>query len=64
MEDGGEPPDGDRPRWSFTWLLRIQRVARRTDDERRVGRAVLVAVLAAIILGEVIFGIWLGILPR
>lgn len=64
----GEPPSGDRPRWSFTWLLRIQRVGRNRAVEApgdgRQRRTILYVMLGGIIIIEVAFGLWLGILPR
>lgn len=67
---GGEPPTGDRPRWSFTWLLRVQRVGRNRrslgdgPNGARTTRWVVYVVLGGVILIEVAFGLWLGILPR
>ena len=65
-------PDRERPRWSFTWLLRIQRTGRNravtSGDSAtmtpRARRWLIAAVIFGIIIAEVIFGIWLGILPR
>jgi hypothetical protein len=73
-----EPAGGgsDRPRWSFTWLLRIQRTGRSkappvgsdgmTPNERRmVGASRLFpwAVILLLLL-EVGLLVWLGVLPR
>jgi hypothetical protein len=64
---------GERPRWSFTWLLRIQRTGRNRREgvggadqtvTPRLRRWIIVAIIGGIVLAEVIFGIWLGILPR
>lgn len=67
-----EEPD-ERPRWSFTWLLRIQRTGRNrrpagAEDSQtvtpRLRRWIIVAIIGGIVIAEVIFGVWLGILPR
>lgn len=67
---GGEPPTGERPRWSFTWLLRIQRTGHRRRplppdlSGHRLLRAALWVALAGVLLVEVWLGIVLGVLPR
>jgi hypothetical protein len=67
-----ETPPGERPKWSITWLLRIQRVGRnrrelpaeQEGERRRLNKWLFIAIIGGIIIAEVIFGIWLGILPR
>lgn len=63
---GGEEPPTNRPRWSFTWLLRIQRVGRdrrerqvdgevdRKDLALRIGGYVILALVLA-------FEVWLAV---
>ncbi len=67
-----EPPERERPRWSFTWLVRVQRTGRNrrelsAGDEQRSGRlwrAALWLAVIAVLLVEVWLGIILGVLPR
>jgi len=69
MTNGDEPPPGDRPRWSFTWLLRFQRTGRnRPAPPPDGGRGGLIThwvfwVLLAIIGLEAIALVWLDVLP-
>jgi hypothetical protein len=66
-----EEPPGERPRWSVTWLLRIQRTGRhrptpRPDDTpqpRLVWRVLPWVVLGALII-EVAILVWLEVIPR
>jgi len=64
---------GDRPRWSVTWLIRIQRIGRdrrereieaNNEAQSRVARVIVAITLGAIALIEVAIGVWLGVLPR
>jgi hypothetical protein len=58
-------PD-DRPKWSITWLFRIQRSGRTDADGDTNGRArhwFSWAVLL-LLLVEVGVLVWLGIIPR
>lgn len=70
----GEPPPGDRPRWAFTWLLRIERLGRNRrerpadngehlDTEGRLRRWAIIVVVAMLLI-EIAVGVWLGYLPR
>jgi hypothetical protein len=59
------PPD-DRPRWSITWLFRVQRIGRdRSPDgppsrfDRWFPWAVILLLMVFIAVG-----VWLGLLPR
>lgn len=63
----------DRPRWSFNWLLRIQRTGRdrreRAADDaaregRTIGRWVLIVVIGGVLIIEIALGLWLGVIPR
>jgi hypothetical protein len=69
-----EEPPGERPKWSITWLLRIQRVGRNRPTYREMDAeppfhksmafkwfAWSIVLLLAI---EVAIGVWLGVLPR
>ena len=62
-------PGGERPRWSFTWLLRVQRTGRNRppgDDSPQPGgfsRLFPWAVLLLLLI-EVGLLVWLGVLPR
>lgn len=63
--------DGERPRWSVTWLFRLQRVGRnpRPREPGEPGNRHLIsrifpwAVLLLLII-EVAVGVWLGLIPR
>jgi hypothetical protein len=64
--------DGERPKWSITWLLRIQRTGRNRSplpltrmDKVTVGfaKAFPWAVLLLLLI-EVGLLVWLGVLPR
>lgn len=66
------PPDGERPRWSITWLLRIQRTGRDRREPpagsdvpqpRMVWKILPWIVLGALIV-EVAILVWLDVLPR
>jgi hypothetical protein len=67
-EDEQQP--GERPKWSFTWLLRIQRTGRNrapvADDGPRVtGFWKAVPWIVMLVLGiEIAVGVWMGLLPR
>lgn len=63
---------GERPKWSITWLFRIQRIGRNrsplpltTGDKASLGFAKLFpwAVLL-LLLVEVALLVWIGVLPR
>lgn len=65
-----EPPK-DRPRWSITWLLKVQRVGRdrreRYADRRRddsLGFRWFMWLVVALLAVEVAVGLWQGWLPR
>jgi hypothetical protein len=59
----------DRPRWSITWLFRLQREGRRpqvdgdTPAPSLLWKALPWLVLLALLV-EVAIGVWLGLLPR
>ena len=64
-----EPP-GERPKWSFTWLLRVQRVGRTRPPDappdspgRSFARWFPWAVVLLLII-QVSVLVWLGVLPR
>jgi hypothetical protein len=65
----GEEP-GERPKWSVTWLLRVQRIGRNripqnTDPTTRSGFGRFFPwVVVLILLIEVGVLVWLGVLPR
>jgi hypothetical protein len=68
-----ERPPGDRPRWSFTWLMRIQRISRdraerQTDGEverkSTIAKVIGYVILGIVIAAEIWFGVYLGLLPR
>lgn len=68
MSAGDQPPD--RPRWSITWLLRIQRTGRRRDRELDADGAklernhrVLLVLLIAVVGAETIILVLLDVLP-
>lgn len=69
MASGDEPPSGDRPRWSFTWLLRIQRIGRDRALRREAegGQSLLTHwlfwVLLAVVGLEAIALVLLDVLP-
>jgi len=61
---------GDRPRWSFTWLLRIQRTGRarppvdpNAPQVSGFWKAVPWIIMLALGI-EIAIGVWLDILPR
>ena len=60
------PPD-DRPKWSITWLFRVQRVGRNRADRvvspMRGGRWFPWSVLCLLLI-EIAVLVWLGIIPR
>ena len=66
-----EPPKDERPRWSITWLLRIQRTGRNRRAEGpdapnpsgRWFRWFSWGVLLLLLI-EVAVGVWLGLIPR
>jgi hypothetical protein len=70
-----EQQPGERPRWSFTWLLRIQRVGRNrrvetsltdADGEPKMTafwKAVPWIILLALGV-EIAIGVWLDLIPR
>jgi hypothetical protein len=69
-----EEKPGERPKWSITWLLRVQRVGRNRSplppqataaDRAAAGFSRLFpwAVLLLLLL-EVGLLVWLGVLPR
>lgn len=70
MSEGEPPTDGERPRWSFTWLLRIQRTGRNRLP-RGAGQAgpgstfsrLFPWAVLLILLIELALGIWLGHFP-
>lgn len=66
---GSNDTDPERPRWSFTWMLRIQRVGRNRRLEGDGSKepvfrwwATLIVVLLLIV--ETATLVWLGVLPR
>jgi hypothetical protein len=63
------PEEGERPRWSFTWLLRVQRTGRNRPPDggdgpgRNFSRWFPWAVVLLLIV-QVTVLVWLGVLPR
>jgi hypothetical protein len=61
------PPDDDRPKWSITWLFRVQRIGRnragQPDAPMRGGHWFSWSVLL-LLLVEIAVLVWLGIIPR
>lgn len=68
---GEEPTPGDhRPRWSFTWLLRIQRTGRphrepMENESAKIEKShrVLLLILLAVVGAETIILVLLDVLP-
>lgn len=65
-------PD-DRPRWSVTWLLRVQRTGRQRRKPRPTGSGNgkggsgfqwFSWIVLAFFVAEVAFLVWQGFLPR
>lgn len=65
--------EGGRPHWTFTWLLRIQRVGRDKTERAVDGevdrkelwlRIAGYVILGLVIAAEIWFGVYLGLLPR
>ena len=73
MAEESPEPD-ERPRWSFTWLMRVQRVGRSrpiqplAGDEETPKPSTFMKLVPWIIMGalgvEVAIGVWLDLLPR
>ena len=68
---GAEEPPGERPKWSFTWLLRIQRTGRNRvvpangeESSRSMWSRLFPWAVILLLLLEVGLLVWLGVLPR
>jgi hypothetical protein len=70
--DGEEPPV-ERPKWSITWLLRIQRTGRNKlppagmtrGDQRWIAMSRLFQwVVVGMLVVEIALLVWIGVLPR
>lgn len=65
------PEDEEPPRWSLTWLFRVQRTGRTrraVDDDdvprpRTFWKAVPWIIMLALAI-EIAIGVWLDLLPR
>ena len=67
---GDATPPGERPRWSFTWLVRLQRVGRNKPTELQQEGAkiqrnhtLLLVILVAVVGAETIVLVLLDVLP-